>query len=95
MASVQKTGTLGVLTAQKHPVGIQWKSAGDPAALLATLVADGASPTQAHVTALAAALGGDINIAIDLTKFPTMNTLRRAIQMFLAEMQSSGMLPES
>ena len=111
MASVQKTGTLfGTLNANNnHPQGVQFKSCGDPVALavtfataLAVCVADGASPTQAHVatantayTNLAACLGGDINIAFDVTKVTSLNTLRRCFSLALAEFTASGMLPES
>jgi hypothetical protein len=49
-------------------------------ATLATLVADGASPTQAHVTALAnaiAAVGGafPICLAVDLSQFQSRSAL--------------------
>lgn len=90
MASTQKTGTLGAIAPNGAPLGVQFKTCGDPAALLATLVADGASPTQAHVTALAATLGGDINIAVNLATVNTLNKLKRALDLAYAEFASSG-----
>lgn len=71
------------------------------AASLATLVADGAAPTQAHVTAFAAtyttlaadiaalntAITGDVQITWDTTKVTTITQLKRA---FDAALQAAG-----
>lgn len=57
------------------------------AAAVATLVADGATPTQAHVTALNTAWGtlltnstakGDVIVLVNPTNVPTLTKLKRA-----------------
>jgi hypothetical protein len=65
---------------------------------MAVLVADGATPTQAHVTtmntaygALAATQGGDINIAVNLANVTTLNQLKRALDLAYADFASSGL----
>jgi hypothetical protein len=71
---------------------------------IATLVADGASPTQAHVTTLntnwAALLAGlpgvpankDIVISFDAATVVNMNVLRRGIAELLKVLESGGTL---
>lgn len=69
------------------------------AADVATLVADGATPTQAHVTTLAAdwatLLGGytgDVVISYDTTKLTTITQLKRVFDMILSVAYGSGNL---
>lgn len=57
---------------------------------IATLVADGASPTQAHVTTLntdyaplAAAINGDVTVVWNTTNVTKRNQLRHALQVAL------------
>lgn len=104
MTSTQSTGTLGVTGANGLPLSVQFKTCGDPAALavtaaaaMAVLVADGATPTQAHVTAmntaysaLAATQGGDINIAVNLANVTTLNQLRAALRAYEQVAAGSG-----
>lgn len=69
---------------------------------VATLVADGASPTQAHVTtlntdytALAAAINGDVSVVWDTTKITHRNQLRAALTRALHAVESGiGALAE-
>lgn len=74
----------------------------DPAAVaadVAVLVADGATPTQAHVTTLNTDWGtlnggltGDLVVSFDATKITTITQLRRALDMALQAMQGAGNL---
>lgn len=60
-------------TFQTISYGVDTDVPGGVLAAVATLVADGASPTQAHVTVLAAAAQalplGSITISVDISKF--------------------------
>lgn len=71
---------------------------------LATLVADGASPTQAHVTAVnsdytafAATLGvapvvRDVIVSIDIAKVVSVNVLEEAFREIVKTIRGSGLL---
>jgi|SRR5579859_1162621 len=63
------------------------------AAAVATAVADGATPTQAHVTAINVALPtvqGDVNVSFDNTKITTINQLKAAFAAALQAARGSG-----
>lgn len=63
------------------------------AAAMAVLVADAASPTQAHVTTANAALPtvqGDLQVSYDNTKITTVNQLKRACDALLQAARGSG-----
>jgi hypothetical protein len=75
------------------------------AADIATLVADGATPTQAHVTALnghwttlkasldaIAAETGDVYLSVDTSKIVTTNDLKAALDNLFKMAQSSGLV---
>lgn len=74
-------------------------------AALAVLVADGASPTQAHVTTanstyttFAAAMGGvpvgrDLVVSVDLAKVSSISSLRAAFNRLLLAAEAGGMAP--
>lgn len=76
------------------------------AADVATLVADGATPTQAHVTTLnthwgtlltaigaqTAAETGDVYLSIDTAKIVTSNDLKAALDNLLKMAQASGLV---
>jgi hypothetical protein len=74
-------------------------------AALATLVADGASPTQAHVTAadaayttLAATLAAppsktDMVVSIDMTNVPRLTTVKRAFDQVIQSLASASVSP--
>lgn len=71
---------------------------------VATLVADGATPTQAHVNtlntdwgtlktaidAMTVANSGDVSVSVDLANVTTKNQLRAAFAELLKMMESSG-----
>lgn len=72
---------------------------------IATLVADGASPTQAHVTTLntdwgtlktsldaVAAENGDVYVSFDTTKITTRAQLKAALDAVLINATGSGMV---
>lgn len=66
---------------------------------VATLVADGASPTQAHVntlntdwTAFLASASGDVVLSVNTTNVTTKNQLRAAISRILEVVNGSGTL---
>lgn len=68
------------------------------AAAIATAVADAASPTQAHVTAIDAAYtalvvdnAGDVALTYDTTAVTTLNQLRRGVEAIMRQAQSSGL----
>lgn len=66
------------------------------AAAVAVLVADGATPTQAHVTTANAALPavqGDLNVSYDTAKITTVNQLKRACDALLQAARGAG-IPE-
>lgn len=63
------------------------------AAAVAVLVADGASPTQAHVTTTNAALPtiqGDLCVSYDTAKITTVNQLKKACDALLQAARGSG-----
>lgn len=63
------------------------------AAAIAVLVADGATPTQAHVNTANAALPtvqGDVNLSFDNSKITTLNQLKRAFDQLLLAAKASG-----
>ena len=63
------------------------------AAAIGVLVADGATPTQAHVTTANAALSavqGDVNVSFDNTKITTVNQLKAAFAAALQAARGSG-----
>lgn len=73
------------------------------AADVATLVADGATPTQAHVTTLNTDWGtlntalaamvpetGDVYVSFDATKITTRRQLREALEQVLIQATGSG-----
>jgi hypothetical protein len=63
------------------------------AAAVATAVADGASPTQAHVTAINTALPtvqGDLQVSFDTSKITTVNQLKRACDALLQAARGAG-----
>lgn len=63
------------------------------AAAMAVLVADAASPTQAHVTTANAALPavtGDLQVSYDTSKITTTNQLKRACDALLHAARGSG-----
>lgn len=107
MASVSKKVTIGSIAANGVPFSTDVKGTGDQAALavtfaaaLAVLVADGASPTQAHVTtantaytALAATLGGDINVTVNTTTVNTRNKLNHFMDVLKYQFESMGLAP--
>ena len=69
------------------------------AADVATLVADGATPTQAHVTTLntdwtafLASATGDVVISVNTTNITTRNQLRAAVAAILRMVEGSGYL---
>lgn len=71
---------------------------------MATLVADGASPTQAHVTAMNTAFSAfvipvnilnganTVSIVFDKTGITTMNQLKSALTNLLQQIAGSGLL---
>lgn len=71
---------------------------------MATLVADGASPTQAHVTAMNTAFGAfvapvniingaaTVSVVFDNTGVTTMNQLKAALNNILQQIAGSGLL---
>lgn len=73
---------------------------------MATLVADGASPTQAHVTAMNTAFGtfvGPVNslhvanlvsVVFDSTTITTMNQLKAALKNLELQIRGSGLLTQ-
>lgn len=66
-------------------------------AAIGVLVADGATPTQAHVTTANAALPpiqGDLTVSFDNTKITTVNQLKRACDALLQAARGSG-IPEA
>lgn len=70
------------------------------AAAVAVLVADGASPTQAHVNTANAALAAitpvttHLVLSFDTTEFASMNTLKPALAELLDALRASG-FPEA
>ncbi len=63
------------------------------AAAVAVLVADGATPTQAHVNTANAALPtvqGDLQLSFDSTKITTVNQLKAAFAQLLQAARGSG-----
>lgn len=63
------------------------------AAAMAVLVADAASPTQAHVTTANAALPtvqGDLQVSFDTTAITTINQLKRACDALLQAARGAG-----
>jgi hypothetical protein len=63
------------------------------AAAVAVLVADGATPTQAHVTTANAALPtvqGDLQVSYDTAKITTVNQLKAAFAQLLQAARGSG-----
>lgn len=67
------------------------------AAAVATAVADGATPTQAHVTAINNALPtvqGDLQLSYDTSKITTVNQLKDAFAQLLQAARGSG-IPEA
>lgn len=78
-------------------------AAGNLAALVAAigvLVADGATPTQAHVTTASAALTayqasqalGGVSLTFDTTKVTTLTQLRRLVAGLLQQAAGNGMV---
>lgn len=70
------------------------------ASTMATLVADGATPTQAHVTAANTALQGitgatqaALLVNVDTTRVPTVSVLRALLNQVLGNAAASGMAP--
>lgn len=74
------------------------------AANVATLVADGASPTQAHVTTLAASWAllntalatvsaSNLSISFDTSVITSKNALRAALNEALRQVDGSSILP--
>lgn len=73
---------------------------------MATLVADGASPTQAHVTAMNTAFGAmvgplnalhvasTVSIVFDTTGITTMNQLKAALKNLELQIRGSGLLTQ-
>lgn len=62
-------------------------------AAIGVLVADGATPTQAHVTTANAALPpiqGDLTVSFDNTKITTVNQLKKACDALLQAARGSG-----
>lgn len=74
---------------------------GSAASAVATLVADGASPTQAHVTAhntafqalVGNAAAASVLVNVDTTIVSTVSLLRAAFTNILAQAAASGMSP--
>lgn len=66
------------------------------ATAIATAVADGATPTQAHVTAIntanTAATAADVVVTYDATKVTGLNQLKRVLDEVLRAAQASGMV---
>lgn len=63
------------------------------AAAMAVLVADGATPTQAHVTTANGALPtvqGDFQVSYDAAKITTINQLKRACDALLQAARGAG-----
>lgn len=96
--------TFSTLSASHLPEATQTVASTTVAANIATLVADGAAPTQAHVTTLntnwAALLAGlpgipakvDVVLSFDATVVGTRSNLRRAIEALLAVVDSGNSL---
>lgn len=65
------------------------------ASAVATAVADGATPTQAHVTAINTALtaytAGDLELTYDTTKVTTLNQLKAACAELIFRAQAAGL----
>ncbi len=118
MAVLSLTATVGAAKADGTPSrmkveapksastvsGTMTTDAATVAANVATLVADGAAPTQAHVntlntnyttlaadiTALATAVGGDVTVSINLTNVATLTKLKAALDAIFFRCQGSS-----
>lgn len=103
MARTAFTLTAGSTTIGSENFGSA-RSDADPAdqtslaAAMAVLVADAASPTQAHVTTANTALtaitpvgGKDLVVSIDRTKINSISSLRAAFNLMIQAARSSGM----
>ncbi len=66
----------------------------DIVSAVATLVADGATPTQAHVTALTTAIArqGDVVLLFNTTNITTLTQLRAAVAALLQQAAGNGMV---
>jgi hypothetical protein len=109
MATAQFQIVVGGSDAYGVPLSISSRQSGDPVALavtvaaaVAVLVADGATPTQAHVTtlntaytALAAtqmAAADGVGISINTANVTTRNQLKNVFDRFMVAMQGRALL---
>jgi hypothetical protein len=86
--------TLGTKTLNGDYPSVTSKEDGaDVVSAVATLVADAASPTQAHVTALttAQARQGDLVLQWNTTNITTVTQLRKAVDAALRQVAGNGM----
>ncbi len=66
----------------------------DVVSAVATLVADAATPTQAHVTALTTAIArqGDVVLTFNTTNITSLTKLRAAVNAALQQAAGNGMV---
>lgn len=86
--------TLGVKNGDGgYPSARTSEDGADVVSTVATLVADAASPTQAHVTALTTALArqGDLVLQWNTTNITSLTALRKAVDHALRQAAGNGM----